>query len=100
MSAPEPVTIKFSNKIIYGASRITGSGRTTSPFPALDKKGKLRRYAIEMWLLREARIEASGNAVASAILADVHAHNMKDADFEAVNTILEFGVFPDFLKKL
>lgn len=92
--------VRFSDKILYGEPRLTGSGRVTSPAPKPDKKGKLRKYAIEMWLLQEARIEAAGNAGLSVILSDFHAHCLSEAQSRTVHLVLEHGAFPDWLKKL
>ena len=91
---------KFSSELLPGKSRITGSGRKTTPCPTPDKKGKWKRHAVEMWLLYEARIEASGNTSASLSIANIHAHNMKDQDYQIVHDILIFGSVPDCFVKL
>lgn len=94
---PQPFTDRL---IMYGQSRITGSGRITAKAPMPDKKGKLKKYAIEEWVLSEARIEASGNSAATLALANIHAHKMNEPDSQTVSDILHFGVTPDCFSRM
>lgn len=93
-------TEKFSAKLLPGRPRITGSGRVTSCCPQPDKKGRWKRYAVEMWILQEARIEAAGNINVSIALANIHAHNWTPPQSQFAHDVLEFGVTPDCFGRL
>lgn len=95
-STPQP----YTDRLMYGQARITGSGRITSKTPMPDKKGNLKKYAIEEWVLFEARVEASGNAAATLALANIHAHKMSEQDSQTASDILHFGVTPDCFNRM